>query len=275
MLFKLFVFLFFAKTKLCTCHFEKKHLKMPKQKLVKIKQAKLPTQIKESSGLVFLNEKFISHGDSDCPATLYVFDKQSSLLDSIKLNSKIKNIDWEDLSVDDQKQLFIADIGDNLSVRSEYQIIKIKKDNSIEELSFYYPEKKLSNKTRFDAEAIFWYQSSLFIVTKSWEKRKKTSYLYKIKDRGEGLQAAVLIDSIQTKAFITGAALSPDQSEFSLITYGKMYRFKIAAAGPSFREPISCSPIRAGQTEGLSYNTTEKWAVSNERGQFFLFKLDK
>ena len=61
----------------------------------------LPEEVKETSGLLFLNGKIITHNDSGDDANLYEIDSLSGLLLRTISISNATNVDWEDISQDD------------------------------------------------------------------------------------------------------------------------------------------------------------------------------
>lgn len=82
--------------------------------------------IRESSGLVASKRHpgvFWVHNDSGNPAWLFGVRKDGALIREYRLN--VPNIDWEDISLDDQGRLYIGDIGNNdvrLPLRMIYRL---------------------------------------------------------------------------------------------------------------------------------------------------------
>ena len=65
----------------------------------------LPKVINETSGLEILNEVFITHNDSGGEPSLYFFNLNGDIVNSIKLEEEsfweIYNNDWEDITADE------------------------------------------------------------------------------------------------------------------------------------------------------------------------------
>jgi hypothetical protein len=80
----------------------------------------LPDEVKETSGLLFLDGKIITHNDSGDAPNLYEIDSLSGTILRTVTISNATNVDWEDLAENDT-HIFIADIGNN----NENQILKI------------------------------------------------------------------------------------------------------------------------------------------------------
>ena len=77
----------------------------------------LPKIINETSGLEILNEVFITHNDSGGEPSLYFFNLNGEIINSIKLEEEpfweIYNNDWEDITAD-KDYIFIADTAMNI-----------------------------------------------------------------------------------------------------------------------------------------------------------------
>jgi hypothetical protein len=71
-----------------------------------ISKIELPKIINETSGLEFYNNHFITHNDSGGEPSLYVFNEEGEIIETIGLNKnpdfKIKNNDWEDITSDNK-----------------------------------------------------------------------------------------------------------------------------------------------------------------------------
>ena len=88
----------------------------------------LPEKVKETSGLLFLDGKIITHNDSGNDANLYEIDSLSgTILRTISI-ANATNIDWEDLTENDT-HLFVADIGNNNGNRQDLKIYTILKSD--------------------------------------------------------------------------------------------------------------------------------------------------
>ena len=86
----------------------------------------LPATVKETSGLLLLNGKLITHNDSGRDAKLYELDTLSGAITRTITISNATNRDWEDIAVD-ETHIYIADIGNNNGTRTDLTIYKILK----------------------------------------------------------------------------------------------------------------------------------------------------
>jgi len=67
---------------------------------------------------------FWTHNDSDNPPQVFAVDKTGKLLRTVDVPGA-PNVDWEDIAVDAQGRLIIADIGDNNKARRELCIYRL------------------------------------------------------------------------------------------------------------------------------------------------------
>ena len=107
-----------------------------------IKDINLSKLIDETSGLEIVDGQFITHNDSGGDPKLYYLNKKGKIISERKITG-VKNNDWEDITQDD-KFIYVADMGNNYDTRKNLCVIKIPKDkNSVinpEIIKFNYPE---------------------------------------------------------------------------------------------------------------------------------------
>ncbi|NND15889.1 MAG: hypothetical protein HKN89_06150, partial [Eudoraea sp.] len=58
----------------------------------------LPSEVWETSGLLFYNNELITHNDSGNEANLFVIDTLSRAISRTVVISNAQNIDWEDMA---------------------------------------------------------------------------------------------------------------------------------------------------------------------------------
>ncbi len=190
----------------------------------------LPEEVKETSGLIFFNDKVITHNDSGDAPNLYEIDTISGLITRTITISNATHVDWEDISQDDT-HIYIADIGNNNGSRQDLTIYKVLKSdytasNSIiaEVITFSYEDQtdftSLPNNNNFDAEAISVYQNSIFIFTKNWIDFKTNAY--KIPTT-IGNHVATKVSSYDSLGLITGSSYNPADDSFLLCGYDNTF----------------------------------------------------
>jgi hypothetical protein len=256
----------------------------------------LPEKVKETSGLLFLDGKIITHNDSGDAANLYEIDSLSgTILRTISI-SNATNVDWEDVTENDT-HIFIADIGNNNGNRQNLKIYSILKSDfknnttvSAEIISFSYEDQtdfsSQANSSNFDAEGIVIYQNKILIFTKNWADLKTNVYKIPLTT---GSHVALKVSSANIAGLITGAVYTNDRFfltgyEASLtpfliyISYNRMPGENIFFSG--FNKISLKDEMGSGsQIEGITnIATTGKYYISRENfsttigGLTFTFK---
>ncbi|TXD54341.1 MULTISPECIES: T9SS type A sorting domain-containing protein [unclassified Polaribacter] len=186
----------------------------------------LPSAVKETSGLLMINGKIITHNDKGDAANLYEIDSLTGkLLRTIQITNAT-NEDWEDLA-EDEEHIYIGDFGNNNGNRTNLRIYKILKSDfknstavTAKRISFGYEDQiNFSNQTNnhnFDAEALVVYNNDLLIFTKN-RKDFKTN-VYKIPKESGGYSAKK-ISSANVRGLITGATYNKEDNSFFLCGY--------------------------------------------------------
>lgn len=204
----------------------------------------LPQQTKESSGLVIETpNSFWTHNDSGDEAVLYQFDSSGTLIKNLKI-SNATHIDWEEMQIDANGNLYIGDFGNNAQQRRDLAIYKVPNFKNqattataltAEKIEFHYADQvsfpPADSLKHFDAEAMLVNTDSIFIFTKDFETQPYVgkTRIYRLPNK-TGKQIAQLVDIIKTddswkfKGAITGAAKSTD-GKIILLAYLKLYIF--------------------------------------------------
>ena len=141
----------------------------------------LPNQLKEASACEISNVSPLiwtiedNHNDN----ILFGFNEKGELQKKIRITN-VENNDWEDLTSDDEGNIYIGDFGNNDNYRENLAIYKIKaedlnKDETEAEsvVQFYYPEQTEfppKKKDRiFDVESFFIHNNKFYLFTKKHE----------------------------------------------------------------------------------------------------------
>jgi len=74
--------------------------------------------ISETSGLIYYDNKLITHNDSGNAAELYEINSVNGSITRTITISNATNIDWEDIAQDDT-YIYIGDIGNNSGSRTD------------------------------------------------------------------------------------------------------------------------------------------------------------
>lgn len=224
----------------------------------------------EISGLTSFGDELFIITDSGGEAAIYTLDQTLKITDTLHIKDA-SNIDWETLTLDNKRNFFIGDVGNNISRRQNLRIYKFNEGSGkTDTVSFNYklqpgfpPKKKLRN---YDSEAMFWYNGQLHLFSKNWGRKCVKHYI--IPDEA-GDYELVPHEELKLNAMITGAAISIDGETVALSGYGKIYFFKIVN-GKIFSEPLMMiETTRFGQNEAIVFLDNNTLLICNEAGKFY------
>ncbi len=188
----------------------------------------LSQEVQESSGLVYLNEKIITINDSGGLPALYEIDSTSGNVIRTVTVENASNIDWEELSMDDN-YIYICDFGNNSGSRTNLRIYLLAISDYLntpndtvnaEIIEFSYSDQvdftPSNYTTNFDAEAAIVSGDSIYVFTKNWGDNNSNVYsLPKV----PGNYQANKIATINTEGLITGASYNMQSGSVLLTGY--------------------------------------------------------
>ncbi len=170
---------------------------------IKLEEIELPKKIKETSGLEYIGDNFITHNDSGDDPKLYEFNDRGDLLKFTRFYS-IVNRDWEDITFDGEKY-FIADVGNNYGTRKNLTIYIIdNKLNIYDSIKINYKNQKSFDYLKlntFDAEALISIGDSLALFSKNRKNLSTEVYILSKKPGNYELEPTI---SLNVESLITG-----------------------------------------------------------------------
>lgn len=256
--------------------------------------ADLPKSLNEVSGVEFTHKTGYVWmvNDSGNKPNLYRISEKGIIKKEIYI--KAKNRDWEDLTSDENGNIYIGDFGNNHNKRKSLRILKInhkylnKNNAEVEEIKFKYENQyKFPPKKKdlfFDAEAFFYSNNHLYIFTKSRVKKEhgKTS-LYKV-PAIKGNHIAKLIGEFyngnEHESWITSADISTDGKKVVLLSQKNVLIFT------DFKDDNFLSgKVREiilqhhSQKEGISFKDNNTLLITDEKahgkgGNLYQLKID-
>ncbi|MGK7392532.1 MAG: hypothetical protein ACNS60_19410 [Candidatus Cyclobacteriaceae bacterium M2_1C_046] len=229
----------------------------------------------EISGITAYQGNLYFLVDSGGEPELYLLNKNLQIQDTISVGST-SNIDWEALTVDEQDNFYIGDIGNNLNQRKNLRIYKFNKElSSLDTIHITYAQQEHfpppKEKMNFDSEALFWQDNKLHLFSKN--RGRKCVKHYILPDT-IGEYNLIPTEEIRLNGMITGADISPDGSLVALLSYGKIYIFKREGEKLYENPYLLIETTRFGQSEALAFISDNEMIVSNEAGKFFKVILD-
>lgn len=252
----------------------------------------LVDDIAETSGLVFFDNRLITHNDSGGMNALYEINAGSGGINRMVTIQNAVNRDWEDICADDE-YIYIGDFGNNNGNRTNLRIYKVSKSDylsadqvSSEVIEFSYQDQNdftsSPNNTNFDAEALISFGSDLYIFTKNWVDGRTN--IYKV-PKIPGTYVVSRIDEFNADGLITGGTYNPLVRKVILTGYAGISAFVIELRG--FSNGIFSNGVidkyslgipftESFQTEAVTYSDNLNFYISAEKnalGSAALYEL--
>jgi hypothetical protein len=243
----------------------------------------LPTSLSESSGAIFFNNRLITHNDSGGENKLYELDTISGLVARTITISNATNVDWEDIT-QDNNNIYIGDIGNNVSGnRTDLKIYKISKSDYLssdtvnaQTIAFSYSDQTdftaaSANTTEWDAEALVSFDvTNLIVFTKNWANGITKGYL--IPKTTGTYSVSPLPTTLNSGGLITGGTYNPLTAKLYLVGYSNMLQpFVWQCEGFSGSDTFSgtntktmLSSLGFEQTETIAYVDANRYFITSE-----------
>ena len=250
----------------------------------------LPKIINETSGLEFYNNNFITHNDSGGEPSLYVFNEDGEIIETIGLNKnpdfEIENNDWEDIT-NDNEYLFVADTGNNFGNRDNLNIIRVSKGtdfmvDGIIEISYSDQESFFPRpKHKYDAEAIIVIEDKIALFSKDRENLNTDLYLVDKDQNGQQILTSKF--NYTVGSLITGGDYNKENSLLALVSYnskGEQYLILFENFELNNLENNNFTkykiPIERAQIEAIKIIDQETFWITSEDegvGSPFMYKI--
>jgi uncharacterized protein YjiK len=256
--------------------------------------ADLPNSLEEVSGIQKIegSDLLWMLNDSGNKPIIYGVDTKGEIIREVIV--KAKNNDWEDITSDEEGNLYIADFGNNNNKRRDLRILKIKHQDlltedevEVEKIKFsYFDQKKFPPKKKkrfFDAESLLHHNGFLYIFTKSRvaENYGKTT-LYKI-PATKGNHIAKRISTFETCAdfhcWITAADISPNGKKVALLNHQSVFIFTNFDADDFLSGEVKEYKLgHISQKESITFKDDNTFYITDEKahlkgGKLYEFKL--
>jgi hypothetical protein len=238
----------------------------------------LPQEVSETSGIIFYKGHLITHNDSGNEPLLYELDTTNlEILRTIRVQNAV-NTDWEDIAQDD-RYIYIADIGNNAGNRRDLHIYRISKADydaadqlMAEQISFTYSDQTAMNpgqNSDWDAEALIATDGQLLIFTKQWQTKGTKAYSI---PATPGTHSAELLGSYAINGLVTGAVLNRESGVAYLCGYNQilqpfLLRIEEFDAADPFGGTIFKTTLNTGlaQLEGIASIDAGRYFLSTEK----------
>ncbi len=234
----------------------------------------------ESSGLVAsrrFDGVFWTHNDSGNPASLFAVTRDGALIREYPVAAT--NTDWEDIAIDDDGHLYLADTGNNTGARKQVQVLRVDEPDPRAPLrgtpaplrvgTFWrinYPAKP------FDCESLFVLKGTAYLIPKRLNFSPAEIYRFDLTPTPKPVTPERVTELPDIRAPVTAADVSPDGKRLAVLTLLGPYLFdiggEVAAAGkvaPRYARYID------PKMEAVCF-VPEGLLVTNESRDIFLFR---
>lgn len=244
--------------------------------------ADLPGSLKETSAIEMVSgsELLWVIEDAGNKNNLYGLNDNGKIIKDIDLDN-VQNIDWEDLTSDDEGNIYIGDFGNNSKKRKNFAIYKVNtphkiKDQTIAEvISFQLPEDSKS----MDFESFFLHKGQFYIFSKS-EKNCKAFTV----PNEQGHHVATFNSQVKWKGKhnkVTSADIADDGSTIVLLNHDKLWRITDFSLDTIFNGQMEAIDFQHNsQKEGIHFRNNDLVYITDEQvksegGNIYTFKLPK
>ncbi len=257
----------------------------------------LPKHLKEVSGIVFSESTNLIWliEDSGNANAIYAVNNTGKQQRKIIL-SQTKNVDWEDITKDDQGNLYVGDFGNNANDRRDLAIYKINKDSLNNDsvvpsykIAFAYPEQTefppKKSKFFYDVEAFIEFKNNFYLFTKNRSKGfDGTTSLYKVPNQ-VGFHQAQLLGQFKANgdyenAAITSATISNDGKKVVLLSHSQIWIFENFASDNFFSGTVKNVKLNHfSQKEAICFKENKTLLIADEKtkkngGKLYQLDLD-
>ncbi|GLB48537.1 NHL repeat-containing protein [Neptunitalea lumnitzerae] len=242
---------------------------------------KITKKLKENSGLAITGkDSYWVIEDSGNDNAIYKLSEKGKMAREIEIENA-KNVDWEELTMDDDGNVYIGDFGNNRSERKNLAIYIISNPDKIEKkktkakkITFSYPEQKdfpaKDEDKIFDCEAFFYLNGQLYLFTKDRSNPYAgRCFLYTIPATPGDYKATYLATHNFGKDYhtgsITAADISPDKTKVALLTHKHLYIYSDFTGSKFFEGKLTVLDLEDNsQKESVAFKDNRTLLISDE-----------
>lgn len=231
--------------------------------------------ITESSGLAASSKYpgiFWTHNDGRKKPVLYAISREGKSVAEFPVTGA-RIDDWEDIAIDAEGHLYLADIGNNDAKPRELGVFKIDEPDPRSDSSklkvkqrwiLRYPEEP------FDAESLFVWRQWGYVISKLSQNQPAMLYRFSLAPQSK---PAVLekLARLPITSPVTGASISSDGQKLAVIAKSGAWVFDIDGdPGRIAAAKMWHTRLHGFQIEGCAF-TREGLVASSESREIFLF----
>ncbi len=227
--------------------------------------------VAESSGIVSSRRHpgvFWTHSDSLNEPAIIAVRLDGTIL--AKITIAAPNWDWEDIAIDDDGFLYIADIGNNFGWFATRSIYKIREPDPHDHArppihpaavyTFRYPQDR-----RFDAEGLFFRDGKMYLVSKRDQGHTR---IYRLDTDADGVTSIHEIAELDMQG-ATAADMSPRGDRLAVCTVrsARIYTVGDDLAAVAHHKPLLIR-FPSDDVEACTFSG-DTLVLTNERGEVF------
>ena len=243
----------------------------------------LDKKVKETSGLIRLNGRLITHNDSGGKPALYEVNPENGKVTRVVRVTNATHVDWEDICHDGEF-IYIGDFGNNAGARKNLVIYKVpvrefleQEEVQAEKIRFQYAEQTDFRRTRmqtnFDAESLIARGDSLYLFTKNWGNQQTSLYAipkipgnHTVKSKG----------NLAVNALLTGAHYNEATGSVWLTAYTALFRSFLVEIKDAFGGSLSTRQFERHNIKPDQASTQiEAIAPTGEAGTYYISSEDQ
>ena len=234
-------------------------------------------RITESSGVVASRQfpgVFWTHTDGGGPKKQFLFGMARDGKPVAELFvSDVLLTDWEDIAIDDEKHIFIGDIGNNDAKRSELVVHQIDEPDPKSGARMVRPTRSWRLRfpnSPFDCESLFVWQGYGYVVSKVFDDARAQVFRFSLEEQKRPIVLEFVV-TLKIESPVTGADISPDGNLLGLVSKAGAFVYRIhgdvAKAGKG--KPHQ-TRFRHEHVEGCTF-VPEGLLATAESREIFLF----
>jgi len=192
-------------------------------------------QLKECSGIVRslrYTNVFWTHTDGKKPV-LFAVTKEGKTVGTFPV--KVKLNDWEDLAIDGENNLYIADTGNNDLKRKTLVIHRLEEPSPATPSQTVVPNQTwilLQPSVPMDCESFFVHAGRGYLVSKVFKGKKAEIFSFALGNT----EPSITLESLGTVPVtdpVTSASLSADAMQLALLTHSGLHLLQLSKPFPS------------------------------------------
>lgn len=244
-----------------------------------------PGPAKENSGIVRSRshpDLFWMQNDSGDEPRIYpvrrdgtVYQSRSEAKTPGVLIGGAINVDWEDIAVDSDGHVIVADLGNNGNDRRDLVLYYVDEPSPTAErtavkktIFFRYPDQKSfpapKDNFNFDSEALFTVGTTVYVLTKHRSDARTQLYRLDSPKLAE-TNTLVLLDSFEIGGKVTAADATEDGRKLVVTTYEGIWLFETDGKSDRYFDGrVSWLPYKANQVEAICFADDKTLLLADE-----------